>query len=112
MSNATFAPSEINPLADPNAYYRRDFKHLSLSALAARGGKVTRVRFLKENGLFDLSYIHGELADGTPVHVTDAPAIFLARRYELKGLLIDWAKEAKVYAKGLGLLDESRWSIL
>ena len=66
---------------------------------------------MQERGLCDISYIHATLPDGRTVPVylgvgncTPRPA--------LKAAFIAWAKEEGVFAKGLGLLDESNWSVL
>lgn len=88
---------------------------LTLAELAARGGRITRVRVLgggrSDGYMADISYTHASLPDGTivPLHA-DYPMCFPIRR--LKGELIEWAKSHKVYAKGLGLLDEGNYSIL
>lgn len=102
---------ETNPIEAGYHEARTEQVFLSLSELAARGGRVTRVRWLMERGLADLSYVHGVLPDGTPVHVR-AAACFLIPRREMKGSLIRWAQGERVYAKGLGLLDEGNWSVL
>lgn len=74
--------------------------------------KIDRLRLLTERGypFYDVSYCYGTLRDGSHVRVylgdTRLP------RKGTKGYLIQLAKEAGVYAKGLGLLDEGNWSIL
>jgi hypothetical protein len=91
---------------------------MPLSELAARGGKVTKVRFIGGDYIpgrgkcYDLSYVIGELPDGAQVRITHLPAMFLIPRRNWKINLINWAKEEGVYAKGLGMLDEVNWSIL
>jgi hypothetical protein len=69
--------------------------------------KITRLRLISDAGfpLWDLSYCYGELKDGTPVRV-HLPQWQFSKK-NLKGELIAMAKEAKVFAKGLGLLDDS-----
>lgn len=109
--NLNLQARQINPLADPDAYYREAPAFMSLKALADAGGTVTRVRWLKEGGRMDLSYVHGTLPDGTRVHVQDAPALYLRPQWTLKRDLIAWAQEAGVYAKGLGLIDQANWSV-
>jgi hypothetical protein len=91
--------------------------HMPLNELVARGGRVTRVRWLTEfipgrGKCADLSYVHGELADGTPVSLTHLPAAFLVPFRSRKGALIDWATEEGVFAKACGLLDSSVESVL
>jgi len=74
--------------------------------------RITRLRLLTEPGYpyFDISYVYGVLKDGTHVRISGAP-MHLGRK-TIKRDLIAWAKEEKAYAKGLGLLDDSVWSIL
>ena len=107
-----YGVQETNGIPDD---YSFDREEVTLSELAARGGKITRVRLLTERWpsgrMCDISYIHGVLADGTAVRIRET--------YHCGGLLrtlkkqfIEWAKEEKVYAKGLGLLDEGNWSVL
>lgn len=85
---------------------------ISLREVSDRGGRITRVRILQERGLCDVSYIHATLADGSIVRVSpDFDSLCVPRR-QMKGNMIEWAKEQGVYAKGLGLLDDSNWSVL
>lgn len=74
--------------------------------------RIVRVRLLTEPGYpyYDVSYIYGQMKDGSYVRLADAP-MHLSRRNP-KGDLIAWAKESKRFAKDLGLLDEGTWSIL
>lgn len=85
---------------------------LSLSELAARGGRIVRVRWIGGDYIpgrgkcYDISYVHGELKDGTRVRINmTCPNWNLVPRHQMKGVLIEWAKEEGVYAKGLGLLE-------
>ena len=73
---------------------------------------IDRLRLLTEPGYpyYDISYCYGTLKDGRHVRISNTP-MHLPRR-NLKGALIQWAKDEGVYAKGLGLLDEGNWSIL
>lgn len=74
--------------------------------------RITRLRMLTERGypFMDISYCYGVLKDGTPVRVqVTAGGI---RRGRIKADLIAWARSEGAYAKGLGLLDESNWSVL
>jgi hypothetical protein len=108
---------ETNGLTDPDAYYDREWEHMRLAELVAKGGKVTRVRFLTEKRMgvryADLSYVHGVLPDGTPVRLEGIPAIFVARwKDEVLKELIEWAKSERVFAKGIGLLDQGNWSVM
>lgn len=73
---------------------------------------ITRLRLLTDRGLpfFDVSYCYGVLADGTPVRV-NLPRHQFGRRM-IKHDIIDMCRREGVFAKGLGLLDESNWSVL
>lgn len=113
-----YGVQEDNGLIDPDAYHksRENSEFMSLAGLAAKGGRVTRLRLLTEKGpgyrLWDVSYCHGELPDGTPVHVHGGPLGIAGHKGMVKGELIAWAKSEGVFAKGLGLLDEANWSVL
>lgn len=84
---------------------------MTLSELSERGGHIVRVRWIGGEYIpgrgkcYDLSYVHGQLADGTRVQIYHLPAAFLIPKNQLKGALIEWAKEEGVFAKGLGLLE-------
>lgn len=84
---------------------------MTLAEVAKAGGKITRLRVLREGRYCDISYCHATLPGGkiVPVRVTGGVGESF---YGLKGSLIEWAKEEGVYAKGLGLLDESNWAVL
>lgn len=73
---------------------------------------INRLRLLTEPGYpyYDVSYCYGTLADGTHVRV-DIGTTHLGRR-TIKSELIQLAKDAGRFAKGMGLLDEANWSIL
>ena len=107
--------TETNPLVDPQAYYAETPEFVTLAELAARGGRITRVRFLTESimgrRVADLSYVHGEI-DGKRVSLRALPALYLTPMHKLAGELIEWAKSEGVYAKGVGLLDRGNWSTL
>jgi len=109
---------------------------MTLREVQKAGGRISRVRVLREGRYCDITYIHAEIplnprgcaghrmADGgaapgcevcrayktVPVHL-DGNSIGL-NFYRLKSTFIDWAKEHGVFAKGLGLLDESNWAVL
>lgn len=85
---------------------------ISLAEVAARRGRITRLRILSDLGspYADVSYCHATLPSGEIVRVANAPIGI--RYYRIKADLIAWAKQEHVYAKGIGLLDESMWSIL
>lgn len=91
---------------------------MDLGELSDAGGKIIKVRFIGGDYIpgrgkcYDLSYATGQLPDGTMVRIEQLPAMFLIPRRLFKANLIAWAREVKVFAKGLGLLDEGNWSIL
>lgn len=95
-------------------YHSSITEDMTLSELAAAGGKITRVRLLHERGMFDISYIHGQLPSGQGVRLNlqGCPDSFLIPRRTFKGVMIEWAKAEGVFAKGLGLLDDGNYSIL
>lgn len=66
---------------------------------------IDRIRLLTDPGcpFFDVSYVYGTLSDGRHVRV-DLGAHQLQRR-NLNGQLIELAKAAGRFAKGLGMLD-------
>jgi hypothetical protein len=109
--------NETNGLVDPGAYYDQEFSHMRLAEFAAKGGKITRVRFLTEKimgaRVADLSYVHGVLPDGSMVRLEGAPALYLAPwKKGVYAGLIQWAKDEGVFAKAIGLLDEANWSVM
>jgi hypothetical protein len=105
------------PFEGEQGAYVETEDEVTLSELAARGGRIVRVRWIGGDYIpgrgkcYDLSYVHGEIG-GKRVRLSHLPAAFLIPRRELKGEMIRWAKEEGVYAKGLGLLDDGNWSIL
>lgn len=74
--------------------------------------KITRLRMLTERGFpfLDVSYCYGELKNGTPVRV-NLPVRQFPRK-NVKAAIIAMCREENVYGKGIGILDESNWSIL
>lgn len=67
--------------------------------------KITRLRLLSDPGFsfWDVSYCHGVLKDGTLVRVC-LPFAQL-RKGSINAQIIKFAKEDKVFAKGLGVFD-------
>lgn len=120
MNAQTFQPArshldgnEWNALEDPDAYYAVERPTVDLRSPDL--AKVTRLRMLGEYAYpyWDISYAHGELHDGTPVTVNMPVDRF--RRYSnksLKGQILDMCKEARVFGKGLGLLDDATYSFV
>ncbi len=58
---------------DIAAYHQIDRDLYTLEDLLAEGGKLTRIRLLTERGFpfMDISYVYGQLADGTEVRLYD-----------------------------------------
>lgn len=75
--------------------------------------RVVRLRMLTEPGYpyMDISYCYVQMKDGRYARLGGHIPTLRKGRF-LKVDLIAWAKEEKVFAKGLGLLDENNWSIL
>lgn len=102
---------------EQGAYIPADVR-MTLNELASENGKIVRVRWIGGDYIpgrgrcYDLSYVQGELPDGRRVSLDHLPAAFLIPRHQLKGAMIEWAKECGVFAKGLGLLEDGNWSIL
>lgn len=90
---------------------------MTLGQVAEAGGRISRLRFLTEyvpgqTRYYDVSYCHATLPGGKIVPVVvDFDSFWIPQR-QVKGHLIEWAKQHGVYAKGLGLLDEGNWSVL
>lgn len=116
VRNAAYGVRETSPLPSANYHAEVDYANeMTLAEVAAAGGRITRLRILgggrNDGYMADISYCHATLPDGrtVPVH-QDFPMCFPYRR--TKAVLIEWAKEHGVFAKGLGLLDEGNWSVL
>jgi len=109
---------ETNPLG-PEGHNFDNFERdaMTLAELQARGGRVSRLRFLTEPGYpyVDISYVHGVLPNGRNVHinVTDSPRLRKGRGSEpFMADMIEWAKGEGVFGKKIGMLDRGVWSIL
>lgn len=110
--------TETNPLLDAPAFhdavdYSRTY---SLREISDNKGRIIRLRLLSDympgrGTVYDVSYVIAKLPGGRLVPV-QCLMDNLIPRYRLKNKIIAWAKEEHVYALGLGLLDESNWSIL
>lgn len=112
-----YNPNETNGLLNGAEYHDSvDYtEQYSLADVAAAGGKITRVRLLTERWasgrIADVSYIHATLPTGQTVPVRVGMDNCTPMN-QIKGAMIDWAKREHVFAKGLGLLDESNWSVM
>lgn len=114
-----YGVQESNGLESPNEYHDGvDYAdQLSLKEVAEAGGKITRLRVLSEwrpggGSIKDVSYCHATLPDGKVVPVRIGWDLLGVPARKFKGELIAWATEEGVFAKSLGLLDESNWSQL
>lgn len=100
---------------DMNLYHGQvDYdRSWTLARVVEEKGKVTRMNMFQGRGLVDISYVHATLPDGRTVSVNigSMPDVHLIPRRELKRNFILWAREEKVNAKALGLLDEGNWNI-
>lgn len=105
-----YGVNETNPLWASEVTHETIEEHVSLGD--PRLARVTRLRLLTDPGypFFDISYVYGVLKDGRHCRIEGHPGS-LGRR-TIKKELIEWAREEGAYAKGLGLLDDSNWSIL
>lgn len=76
-----------------------------------KGLTITRLRLLTDSCVpfYDISYCDGML-DGQPVRV-ELPFHQVPKK-NMTAFLINEAKKAGVFAKGLGILDKANWSIL
>jgi hypothetical protein len=95
--------SEVAPLTDVQREARDEIKRKV--PWDTPGLKVWRLRLLSDPGfpVWDVSYCHGTLSDGEHVSV-DLPFNQLPKR-GLRRAIVAYAKRYKVYAQGLGILD-------
>lgn len=101
---------ETNSLINPTEYHSIDRQSTNLYMLAEMGGRVTRVRMFTERlapgaYIYDVSYVYGELPDGTQVRVINCPLGEVMPPRHFAKVLVNWAKEEGVFAKKIGLLD-------
>lgn len=70
------------------------------------GLRITRLRLLSDPGfpVWDVSYCHGVLADGTQVAV-GLPFSQVPKGKRFAPFIVEWARREGVYAKGIGILD-------
>jgi len=102
MSN-NYGVHETNPL--PDGYHENVTRKIKRRVdWTTPGLYVTRLRLLSDYGFpwWDVSYCHGTL-DGEPVDVV-LPFSQLPKK-GFRAAIIDYAKEDKLYAKELGVLD-------
>lgn len=96
---------ETSPLSESGIDHHDYSGAATLDLEDRRLVKVTRLRLLSEPGtpFWDLSYCYGLDVDGKPVRVSLPRHQFPKRN--LSRALVDMAREAGRYAKGMGLLD-------
>lgn len=98
-----YGTQEINGLVDGIGYHaaRADAADVEWTE---PGLKITRLRLLSDPGfpVWDVSYCHGVL-DGEPVNVL-LPFSQLPKR-NLRSAIIEYAKRDRLFAKGIGILD-------
>lgn len=109
---AYYGVSETNPIETAAVTHENVDYDEYVTLGDDRLAKIDRLRLLTEPGypFYDISYVYGTLKDGTHVRISGVPTRIA--RYTPKRDLINWAKTEGVFAKGLGLLDESNWSVL
>lgn len=100
----TYGTHETGGLVNGQEYHAQ-FSRDETVPWTEKGLKVTRLRLLSDPGFpaWDVSYCHGELEDGTKVHV-ELPFSQLPKK-RITSAIIAHAKRDGVYAKGLGILD-------
>lgn len=66
-----YGVNETNPLIAPTDYSQFAEDWYTVSRLVEEGGRFSRIRLLTERGYpyMDISYIHGVLSSGQPVHI-------------------------------------------
>lgn len=100
-----YGASETFPLENGAEYYKSVDRSVIYTLADKEVVKITRLRLLSDPGYpyWDVSYCHGQLADGTivPVLLDDG----MLPKNGLSRALVEMAKRAGRYAKGIGLLD-------
>ena len=100
----TYGVNETNGLTDGQAYHG-ERKGQRTVDWTLKGLKITRLRLLSDPGYpeWDVSYCDGVLDTGEKVRV-QLPFSTLTKGH-ISAQIVQYAKEDKVYAKGLGILD-------
>ena len=107
-----YGVNETNPL------WTSEVTHETIEVYTTLGdpdlARITRLRLLTDPGcpFFDISYCYGVMKDGRHARIEGGHMPVSLGRRTLKRDLIEWARAEGAYAKGLGLLDDSNWSIL
>lgn len=95
---------ETNAFADPQAEFAKvDYSRL-YKVSDPQVVTIVKVRAISSPGFpfWDVQYVHGELADGSRVRVD--LGITQIPKGNVTGTLVDAARNAGRYAKGIGLL--------
>lgn len=98
-----YGTHETNGLENGQSYHdieRRDVQWTE------PGLRITRLRLVSDPGfpVWDVSYCHGMLRDGTPVAV-ELPFSQVPKGKKFASFIVEWAKREGVYARGIGILD-------
>ncbi len=100
---------ETNGLIDTKAYHKNVTERIEETVCWTdeRLAKITRLRLLSDPGfpVWDVSYCHGELKDGTPCEVSLPFHQLPKGKGGINGAIIAHAKQDGVFAKGLGIFD-------
>ena len=100
-------PNETNPIEESRHHspWLQGTGAITVDWADPALAQITRLRLLTEPGfpMYDVSYCWGALHDGTKVEV-QLPFHQLPRK-NMRGAIIEAAKQDRVYASGLGLFD-------
>lgn len=100
-------PGETNGLQNPQQYHKEVTHTIeeTVDWTDKRLVKITRLRLLSDPGYphWDVSYCHGVLFTGQFVNV-DLPFDRLPKK-GARAMIVRWAKQDKVFAKGIGIFD-------
>lgn len=104
ITRVKYGAVETNGIEDHAAYFAVK-REETVGLNDPRLERITRLRLITDADfpLWDLSYCHGRLKDGTEVRVQLPEWQF--RKKALKADLLDMCKRAGVYGKGLGIFD-------
>lgn len=99
-----YGAHETNPLSEAAREFQMSAEE-TVDWTDPRLARITRLRLLSDPGLpwWDVSYAFGQLKTGEAVEVR-LPFDQLPKR-QTKAAILDHARKAGVYAKGLGILD-------
>jgi hypothetical protein len=97
-----YGTKEFNGLANGVEYHKTD-RSLKVMWNDPQLARITRLRLLSDPGfpMWDVSYCHGVMKDGTEVTV-ELPFDQLPKR-NMTAAILKYAKEDKVYVKGIGI---------